>query len=90
MDDQTCHFDEKREYKRSPICLKLRFVVGANMYRGLIGGIYDGGLSIMSKFKFVRGSVVDLKIPPISGTVQYCIPYRKVFFKTGSYAPLKS
>jgi hypothetical protein len=83
MADQIYHFDEKREDRRSPICRKLRFAVGADSYRGLIGDISRGGICIISKHKFVRGSVVDIKIPPMSGTVQYCLPYGKDFFKTG-------
>jgi hypothetical protein len=83
MADQICPFDEKREYQRSPVCRKLRFVVGADIYTGLIGDISCGGISIISKQKLVCGSIVDIKIPPMFGTVQYCIPYGKDFFKAG-------
>jgi|GEM_PF-947127 len=83
MADQDCHFDEKREHPRSSVCRKLRFAVSADIYRGLIGDISCGGISIISKHKLVRGSVVDIEIPPMSGTIQYCIPYGKDFFKTG-------
>ncbi len=83
MEDQTYHSNEKREYERSPICRKIKFIVGANIYKGLIGDISSGGISIISKHKFIQGSVIDFQIPPMSGTVQYCIPYRKDFFKTG-------
>lgn len=83
MDDQTCHSDEKREYPRSAICKKIKFIVGTDTYSGLIGDISNGGICIISKRKLIRGSVVNLKIPPMSGTVQYCVPYGKDFFKTG-------
>ena len=83
MADQICHFDEKREHRRSPICRKFRFAVGADIYKGLIGDFSCGGISIISKHKFVRGLVVDIEIPPMSGTVQYCLPYGKDFFKVG-------
>jgi hypothetical protein len=83
MDDQNCNFDEKRKHRRSPVCRKIRFVIGVDSYRGLIGDISAGGISIISKHKLVQGSVVDLKIPPMSGTVQYCISYGRDFFKTG-------
>ena len=83
MENQTHHSDEKRKYPRSPICRKIKFIVGANIYKGLIGDISSGGISIISKHKFIRGAVIDLKIPPMSGTVQYCVPYRNDFFKTG-------
>ena len=83
MGDQYRQFDEKREHRRLPIYRKIRFVVSVNIYRGLIGDISCRGISIISKHKFILGSVVDLNIPPMSGTVQYCIPYKKDFFKTG-------
>lgn len=68
MDNQTHHLAEKREYQRSAVCKKIRFVVGTEKYSGLIGDISNGGISIISKHKFILGSVVDLKIPPMSGT----------------------
>jgi hypothetical protein len=80
MDDQYRQFDEKRAHQRLSICRKIRFVVGAE---GLIGDISGGGISIISKHKLVLGAVVDLMIPPMSGTVQYCSAYGKDFFKTG-------
>ena len=83
MDDPTRQFDEKREHRRLPICRRIRFGVSVNLYRGLIGDISCEGISIISKHRFILGSVVDLNIPPMSGTVQYCIPYKKDFFKTG-------
>jgi hypothetical protein len=83
MGDQYRQFDEKREHRRLPICRKIRFVVGADVHRGLIGDISGRGISIISKHKLVQGSVVDLMIPQMSGTVQYCIAYGKDFFKTG-------
>ena len=83
MDNQTHHLAEKREYQRSAVCKKIRFVVGTEKYSGLIGDISNGGISIISKHKFILGSVVDLKIPPMSGTVQYCVSYGKGFFKVG-------
>ena len=83
MGNQTHSSNEKREYSRSPICRKIKFVIGANIYKGLIGDISSGGISIISKHQFIRGSVIDLQIPPMSGTVQYCVPYTKDFFKTG-------
>ncbi|MGO9380493.1 MAG: PilZ domain-containing protein [Dissulfurispiraceae bacterium] len=83
MDNQTYHFDEKRGCRRSAICRKIRFIVGTDVYSGLIGDISNGGISIISKHKFILGSVVDLKIPPMSGTVQYCVSYRTGFFKAG-------
>ena len=83
MDDQILHFDEKREQRQSPIVRKFKFIVGSNTCRGLIGDISGGGISIISKHELIRGSVVDLEIPPFSGTVQYCIRYGKDFFKTG-------
>jgi hypothetical protein len=83
MDDQYRQFDEKRAQQRLSICRKIRFVVGADIYRGLIGDISGGGISIISKHRLVLGVVVDLMIPPMSGTVQYCSSYGKDFFKTG-------
>jgi hypothetical protein len=83
MADQVCHFDEKREHRRAPVCRKLRFTAGADVYRGLICDISCGGISIISKHKLVCGSVVHIEIPLMHGTVQYCLPYGKDFFKTG-------
>jgi len=83
MDDQILHFSEKREQRRSPICRKFKFIAHATTCRGLIGDISSGGISIISKHKLIRGLVVDLEIPPFSGTVQYCIAHGKDFFKSG-------
>lgn len=83
MDCQTHHFTEKRAHRRSAICRKIKFIVGSDVYSGLIGDMSIGGISIISKHKFLLGSTVDLNIPPMSGTVQYCVPYKKDFFKAG-------
>ena len=83
MGDQYHQFDEKRAQQRLSICRKIRFAVGADIYRGLIGDISGGGISLISKHKLVLGAVVNLMIPPMSGTVQYCSFYGKDFFKTG-------
>ena len=83
MVNQTHHINEKRDFVRSAICKKIRFVVGTDVFSGLIGDISIGGISIISKHEFILGSVVDLKIPQMSGTVQYCVPYGKGFFRAG-------
>lgn len=74
---------EKRSCQRAAIWKKIRFTVGTKSYTGLIGDISIEGMCIVSKYRFVRGSTIDLKIPPMCGTVQYCVPYKNDFFKTG-------
>ena len=83
MGDQYRQFHEKRAHQRLSICRKIRFVVGADIYRGLVGDISGGGISIISKHKIVLVAVVALMIPPMSRTVQYCSSCGKDFFKTG-------
>jgi hypothetical protein len=83
MVDRNSKSDEKREHQRSSICKKIKFSVGSVVYSGLIGDASNGGLSIISKHKLIQGSVINLKIPPMSGTVQYCVPHGKGFFRAG-------
>jgi hypothetical protein len=83
MENQIGHTDEKRAYRRLPICRKIRFAAGGQTHIGLIGDLSPGGVSIISKHRFIRGAIVELAVPPMSGTVQYCVTYGKDFFKLG-------
>jgi hypothetical protein len=78
--DNIC---EKRAHKRLPICRKIRFVAGGQTHVGLIGDLSISGVSIISKHRFLQGAMVELAVPPMSGTVQYCVNYGKDFFKLG-------
>ena len=83
MDNQTGPTAEKRAFKRLPIYKKIRFASGGQNHIGLIGDLSVGGVSIISKHSFIRGAIIELAVPPMSGTVQYCMTYGKDFFKVG-------
>jgi len=83
MDNQTGPIAEKRADKRLPIFKKIRFAAAGHTHIGLIGDLSIGGVSIISKHRFIRGAIVELAVPPMSGTVQYCVTYGRDFFKVG-------
>jgi hypothetical protein len=83
MDNQIGHTDEKRVHKRLSICRKIRFAAGGQTHIGLIGDLSLGGVSIISKHRFIQGAMVEVSVPPMSGTVQYCVTYGKDFFRLG-------
>jgi hypothetical protein len=83
MNNESGLIDEKRAHKRLPICRKIRFATGGQSHIGLIGDLSIGGVSIISKHRFIQGAIIELAVPPMSGTVQYCMTYGKDFFKVG-------